>query len=319
MSEMSPEMSVFGSEFEMLESTMTDPYIESVLTLARQYNDILKNTTPTAEEKEAIINELDSEWGSALHMPMKITGHISARDGEDVIEKAYYEDLDVISNGFCITEDQILIDDEVVAVNYVVKHHFLVPGNRIAGLNSDSEDFVGATGEVDDVILELPTASMERATAWLTENYPEVIQDIDERILNAEGTEADSILALRGFELSPALAADTDFARNCVIVYISQSLQLDQYVPYSVNLSGKVHLHNDDGTMSRATIKTGSSLAVFRGITMTKYNEEENDNYEIFVIMNLITEDRTAGATNLNVPLDTIHKAMSIRAAFYDD
>jgi hypothetical protein len=318
MSESNTESTVFSKEFEQLETSMVDPYIEKVLSLVRQYNEIIHYTAPTQDEKNEIVAELDTEWGSALRMPMKATGRIATKAEEGNIEKSFYEDLDVVSNGFCMIEEPIYVDGDLISTKYVIKHHLLVAQELIGVTGGEEGALVGATAEVDDVILELPTASYERSVAWLSENYPDFIQEDDENMLNSDGTEADALLALRNIIIPKELCEDTEFARNCLVVYLNMNIQLDQHVPYSVSLDGKVHSYNEDGTISVGTVESDSTLAMLKSITVGRYNPEAGNDYEIFVSTMVLSQERSAVNMQLNIPLASIQTAMSIRSAYYD-
>lgn len=146
----------------------------------------------------------------------------------------------------------------------------------------------GATGDIDSSLIELDSASPERAKAWLSVSCPQLIEEIDYRALNGSGGEGDALLSLRGLDFN-------------------EYVDLNGYARKPEDLS---HLYN---------LKADASLIYISGIAMQpSYNLNDTDTgWSLSAFVSVLEENRTDESQHYILPVETIQELQSIRSAFY--
>ena len=301
-----------------LDAAFTDPFVERVLEMGRTYNKIFQESAPTDEEKAFIIDELDTEWGNIKGNTMQYTGNVQVRDhdDEDEMKMVFLDGADVVSNGFYIDTDTI----NGVAIARV-KYHLYVSLKDAYGIDVSEDEKVGVTGAVGDIdssSIELELASPERAKAWLTISCPELIEEIDFRILNGPGGEDDAILSLKGLDINEFTDLSDEFTRNCMNIYLQSIVEVDKDVPYSSKLNGPARNVEDQSLLYN--IKSDNALIMVNNINLQPiFNVDQTDTrWSISLLMALLEADRTTETQYYLMPVDTVQELQSIRSAYYE-
>ncbi|MDB5162915.1 MAG: hypothetical protein JWO54_505 [Candidatus Saccharibacteria bacterium] len=306
-----------SKELNGLEAAFSEPFVERVLEMGRTYNEIFKEIPPTEEERAYIIQELDIEWGTIKGTIIKYTGNVKVKDRDDEgeVRIIFIDGAEVVSNGFYI-EPEYANGRELQKV----KHHLFVKFNDLYGDESgeDNGNLAGATGDIDSSSIELDSASAERARAWLTISCPELIEEIDLRVLNAAGGEDDAIVSLRGFDLSIYPELSDDFTRNCLTIYLQKVVEIDLYAPYSTKLDGYARMLDDQSNLY--TLKIDGALVYINHLILhPTFNLDETDTaWSLATVITVLDEDRTEDPEQYIVPIDTFKELHSIRSAFYE-
>jgi len=299
-----------------LDAAFTDPFVERALETARTYNKIFKESTPTLEEVRAIIDELDTAWGNIKDSQVHFTGSVKVGDPEEEGEtkQVFLDGARVISNGFCVDRG-----DSAAGEPYKVKHHLHVQFEDAYGTASNGEtpSLVAATGDINSSLIELDTASSERAKAWLTVSCPELIEEIDYRALNGSGDECDALLSLKGLDFNKYTDLSDLFTRNCLNVYLQSIIEVDTFAPYSANLNGYARMAKDLDTLYNLRIDSALLYVSYIGM-QPSYTLDENDNgWALSAFTTILGVARTDESQHYVVPVDTIQNLQSIRTAYY--
>lgn len=308
-----------------LESAMTEPFVEKVLNMGRVYNKIFEETTPSDKERNAVIEELDGEWGPINQMQVEYTGMVMVRfpgDEED-LRTIFLDGVPVISDGFCVKDEPLYIGDEFLGNVARVQHHLLIPAKSInveidTGGDENEIALLGATGDIDNSIIELAVASSERALAWVTASCPELIEDIDNRILNGSGNEDEALISLKGLNLSEYADLSDSFTRNCLSTYLNSVLQIDKAVPYAAQLQGYVRTPEEDSELfiiksNKALIYIGNILIV---PAFTEDEAHQND-WSLGIQIAILPPDRNSDVSSYVASIDSLQDLKSLRGSFY--
>jgi hypothetical protein len=316
MSESYSETSL-NKQIEQLDASVSDPYIQRAIKLAQEFNKLFEEISPTKQERDDIIDEIEEQWGDLNKMQVSLCGWISTQNEYGDIVKSYHEDVCAVSNGFIMDDVDLFQDGQLLTTKAAIKHHVFIK-SRDLNLEGEDDTWVGATADLDEIIIDVPSVSFERATAWLAVNYPEFIDEVDQRILNAQGTEADAIIALQGLDI-PVEFTESELAVNSISAYLREIIQLDRVVPYSVRIKGETHVVGEDQVFQRGIIDSGAILADLVSISVDVYDRKVSNKPELFIFMKTAMSDRLALPLRLDVPITSIMALMSIRSAYYDD
>jgi hypothetical protein len=305
------------AQLESLDKTFTDPFIKRVLDLGREYNKLFEETMPTPEEVAETISELDEEWGGIYNSSIRFTGMVTTKSFGSADEKSqvFLDGAEVISRGFCVE-----LDGREDVATFKVKHYLEVQCSDVYGVEFDSDDqrSVYASGDIDNSLIEFSTASMEHATAWLTDTCPELIDEIDSRILNGKGGEDEALLSLRHLDFNQYLDLRDEFTRNCINVYIHNTLQMDDEAPYSATLNGYALLP-ESNMLAYLTAEDSTLMYVHSVQLHPSFTYDNHDTrWVLSAYTAILPEDRTASLQVLIMPVDTIKSLQSIRSAYYN-
>jgi len=301
-----------------LDAAFTDPFVEGVLETGRTYNKIFQEATPSAEEASLIIDELDTEWGNIRNSEIHYTGMIKVADlhNEGEVQQVFLDGARVVSNGFCIERGDIESGEP-----YKVRHHLIVKFSDAYGIDSDDQKdmITRATGDIDSSLIELDSASSERAKAWLTLSCPELIEEVDFRVLNATGDESGALLSLQGLDFNRYADLNDLFTRNCLNVYLQDIIEIDTTAPYSANINGYARMAEDQDTLYH--LKVDTALVDMSTIGMQQsFNLNEGDtDWSLSAFISILGTSRNDAAQNYILPVDSIQTMQSIRTAYYEE
>lgn len=314
---------------EQFERSIHDPFVERVLVLAREYNQLLAETTGISpEEEREIVNELDYEWGSVMDTEVTITGHVTVPPiGEQTeVTKLFIDGARAVSNGFTIIHEPIIVAGEEIGTGSRIVHHMYMraadvwPSEEIEGI-IDANTRVALAAEIDGSLLELDGASVERAISWLGLACPELLEEVDERLLNTQtNEEADAFLALRGLDINKHINISDDFTRNCIDIYLNSVIDFDKKLPYSIRLDGySRRADKDDGHLY--AIETDQLLAYIPVVGVwPKFSDNPEDlgKWDIGARVVAMPEDKSGDDIHLVVPVDALALMYSVRNSFYN-
>jgi hypothetical protein len=194
-------------------------------------------------------------------------------------------------------------------------------------------------GEINEVFINFTDDAMtsERAATWLTYYYPELTDDIDERLCQdyQDQGELAALLALKGFIIDIGACAngrnptEIDIPQLCgaLDLYIERFLDIDQDVPYAGELQGTYWVFDDTQHMfvKAETLKSIRGLFHIREVHIAPAvieddsgaEEELSQLFSIYLDMVFIPRDRTKKNIRLMVPIETCLQLTSLREAWY--
>lgn len=299
-----------------LDAAFTDPFVKRVLEMGRTYNKIFEESAPTSEEAAAIVRELDAEWGNIKGTLIQYTGNVKVKElGDDEeIKQIFLDGARVVSNGFCVEHN-----DTPFGEVYKVKHHLLVKFEDAYGTDADDEkaNLTGATGDIYSSSIELDSASPERAKAWLSLSCPDLIEEIDYRVLNGLGDEGDALLSLKGLDFNKYTDLNDLFTRNCVNVYLQSIIEIDTSAPYTAKLNG--YVRKSENLDILYNLKADATLVYISTVGMQPaYNLDESDaGWSLSAFISILGVTRTDESEHYVIPIETVQELQSIRSAYY--
>src|SRR5689334_6697530 len=194
--------------FADLYAVYMDPLIARVLSQARLYNDMLRAESVDDSAIFEIVKELDVQWAELLGEQAVVTGNVEFIDVNDETDdprpvKEYYESQDVSFNGISArtldSKDSfgttLLEDGESQTSTYELRVQFIKEGINTKG---DVVHMTGSAALEDIISLEFQQMmSPERARKWLAHFHPDVIDEIDVRLLNPSIEECEMVMRLK--------------------------------------------------------------------------------------------------------------------------
>ena len=322
----SPEsdfFSTFERDFHLLDQATHDPFITDVVKDAVELNELMKTEATTVEDARSIVQTLDAMWGAINDTIVKVTGNVTYKTPDGEFHSQYYEDTEMISKGFMITGHENETDAQY---GRKVRFTFLldIPEEMREMYRDELEDvshmIMGA--DVDQVSIEAEGYSINRAKAWLTIYAPDLLEDIDELVMNAEGNDIDSLLALRDLDFSMIEGDEnTRFtALQCVSVYLMDMFAIEEKIPHVVSISGRIMMKNvnDEDIFARTSAK--EHMAYIHGLAVIDTNDEDvatgevsNPRTDIYLYMTVLNNEPNTGGYSVRVPLDSIFTLESLR------
>lgn len=299
-----------------LEALSVDPLVAQAYERAKEYEELINEVGGlTEDDKKGFVGDLDKQW-AFTGAPLTITGYVTFADratGE--LKREFYEDLVVSSNGFCIVDDHIHMGGERLAERYRVALCVLRTSDE--GKTYD----VGAV-RIEEANIEYPAESPEMTERRLRYFHPEVMEELDTRILNCDN-EDDAINALRGFELTvdPTDEANMQLA-NDIKSYLSRTLELDTALPYDIAVVGDVYIPLEDGRNLRAAMpEVGEFFATVTTIGLAPDLARSTNEVAVLmpcILANLHQSDRSKAPYQLLVPLTSLKDFKSVRRQKYE-
>lgn len=292
--------------FNQLDAALSEPAIERVSKTARIYNELLRDEEISHSEALKIVSHLDEEWGVLRRSPVTITGRITLEEDEEA-EAQFVQEVAVISDGFNVIRDAT----NLLEHRHKVVHRFMIPIPDDTPM-ADGKTHTAAWANIDDVAISTSRASYERAVAWLSVFEPGLVEEIDKRILNAPGSEANAIMALKGLNFTMN-ADDAELATSSIDKYIGRLIEFDTQVPYGLRIDGTVYIHKEQTSYLQAQLNNGRILG-----QVTNVLPVSNENgHELAIVVDQVRSDRAAKGHTLIVPLSSLVSIISIRESYY--
>lgn len=307
MESLDPTLEDFEAQFNQLETAMAEPVTAGVIENARTYNTLLSEEAVGSDDLVVIIEDLDQQWQSMMGQSVKVTGYVNMPNAEGEVEPEFCDKRVFISNGFGADN----WDDEPT-IGRKVQLQLLKPDE----VQDDTQTYIYCSADIEQVSLEFSLASFERAVAWLTTFYPDLIDEIDARIFAPDGTEADAVMALKDLELPP-FGEDEEFAHHCISNYLQAMIQFDSSVPYEIKIDGEAIMSDDGGKDVTVVILTEDTLMRVRTIVPGRRYDEEGTTGILSLRGSLVNSDRLLPDIDLAVPLQSVEKFESLRSNYY--
>lgn len=310
-----------------LEIATREPAVQSVLDQMATLNEMLSNGSDGITEEDIVnfVADLDRQWLPMLDEEMTIsgglrirkTGHV--RHGGCVVD---YRDpgseyVDTVVPGSVALSKGIAAEigsDSVYRFKLIaeMKNTYLDPDD---GLVERTEiitiDPRYAEVEFNDVV------SPERARAWLECYYPDILAEIDVRIYSHDGGSAESILSLRGIDVS-AIGRDDkpDFAARVLSLYLVSVIEPDVQLPYAIIFNGKAVIDLDT-TPKIANIDAPGHLIAVKSIVAQRLPRNELPDEWLLCLMGVFHGSSLDGEMHVELTIDGMLDMQSIRDQFY--
>lgn len=316
----------FENNIAELDKALTEPFILNVLNMAQEWNDLLTVGALNDEEAGNLIGSLDYEWGSLFGATLQVTGNVKHLNPDGEVITRFYEDAEMISNGFILVQSSLDENDKPTPGQKVVLQ-FLVPiAESEMGAYEENgivATHLKATAEVDKVnVVAEVGMSPERTRAWLSTFTPEIIDAIDDAVLNSDGTIGDTVARVQELELIPQCAPD-DFRRACVgvAIYLKSIIAFDENLPYVASMSGKAAVSDDEGYDQHARVQGKESFVYIQDVSVAFVDDESmrQDDFSLNIMdhiyLNAIIINKNDEGVDLKIkiPFDTIMSIESIK------
>jgi len=279
------------------------------------------------DELRTIIVELDAEWaplvGASIRISGKMTFPVSKPDanaGDDselMVETAYYRNQAVGTRGFLIQKLDTPLDDE--HLNTFLYKIVLSVEREITGDEKLHENFTSCYGiaDIDEISLNSDKMSPDRARAWFAYFHPQLMEEIDERLLNGSGDEAEATMRLNGISeylLDESSRHNSKVARD---IYLNELLQYDHDSPYSCVVVGECKIIDDEGDTREVCFEKSTFLSRVAFVSMECVTEDAM--FVPYVALTVITPDRTEKGVSMMIPLSNMLELTSMRSAYYSN
>ena len=326
------------------ETVMEDPAILRILAKAREIEQLINtvgNTTPT--ERDELMDELHKLWLELGYQgtEAEATGWMSFP--EDTLEEDddesdgpspgmtqiiqasrpseqitnYYYSAEIMACGFCLVPDHITIDDENVAEQWRVHYEILMDHPDKPGV------YMSGTADPARVRLDFAFPSAEHARNRLTYYHPEIIDEIDTRVLNCESAE-EAVAALKGF----VIYADDSNPHEAMLlsdarIYLNSIIEFDRELPYEICIQGKGVVIKEEANIGVAVMEPLASLAspeTIRFVTFMKTPDPKTDKKLFFPSVDLYMhgECDDIPADRLAVPSRAFRNFSSVRSTYFN-
>lgn len=324
--------------FDQLEMALSEPHVERVVQQAREFNELINAGPITAQELYDIRNGLDAEWGPLNRASVRISGRILVSDEDIDLAPTYYsvDDQLAYSNGFDITVDTISLDDEGgdedTIQAYRIVHHMLINFEEalpaVAAMykerGADVPPWTGVHAELDDISIQPEGMSVERAQAWLETSAPELMSELEIRVLDDVEGEDYALLNLVDFNPNDYADLSDEFTRKCFDRYINSILDFDNEVPYTMSFDGRGRIIESDEEVKNCIVRSDRVAASIHGVSLhptlkAGLSAHKEDDWELAVSVTVHPSSRQRPETYMVLTADAIKDVQSIRRQIYTD
>ncbi len=242
-------MSSHGAESELfahLTDIVSDPYIERlrdcIAEVERELN--CRESTPSAEELQRIAHALNEEWIYA-QSPVTISGDVERilSDGSREPTTAYA--ARARSQGFLIQLRPVMLDDEVIAESYQVRHAFSVSDPALHAMI----DYFDAPLHDLEIGYPFPSDELRRNRF---EYYHAGESEMVLSKIGADMSVQEKItrLAHLRFEDDKSQFGDIEAGKDYE-AFLHAVLELDEEVPYRIALNGELGVYTEYGDVEQ--------------------------------------------------------------------
>ena len=313
MSEQFSEAALFNSLREM-EASIEDPLVTSIVLRAKDYSDALKHEHDP-DVAAVLLEELNDDWEMFKNMPILCTGVVTydGPDGEAIVN--FLEDVRIISNGFTFSDT---IHPVTGGRNRRIRHHFFIPTNALLE-SYDDQDHVVGMAELDDITLNPEQFSLDRARAWLNEEHPGLMEQIDIMAsLELKSEKQEHFMALKKFHVK-AEAAERPQSVEAIKRYLASLYPIDRDLPYIVKVDGiyTAAPETDRETLIRQTGVLIVDLYHFDVCLRDPSAPEEG--YGIGISVDIHASSMTERPITASIPLHAINRIQSERKKYYPE
>jgi hypothetical protein len=308
----------------LLDQVMDDPHIRVIMDKAKAYNNLLSSQKVTEDEVSEIISELDTDWEPFINKVATITANMRfAGDGTAPFTEMYY-DHEAISNGFIparldadmTDNDEDTPDGTQITHPYEIRLQF-----HYEKINADAERvFSYGSAALDDIYkLEFDEVmTVERARAWLSYYYAEVIDEIDVALLNSATDECEMVMMLSesmyDLSMTGSLRDDDDEkTKEALNMYTDSLFVFDQEMPYQISVDGRIWVVDDDERILRPGKVEGTTFTQVKRMVWDNSPGDEDFQLSPHIELVTITNDKDEPGGHLIVPLSSVTNLQSLR------
>ena len=309
MSEHPLDDSIFET-LKTMEASIEDPLIVRVVDRAKEYGVLLQEEMAPAFSL-SVVEELNEQWEIYRESPMLVTGLITfdAPDGTPLLR--YVDETKVISDGFTFSDT---IHPVTGARNRRIRHLFYLPASSIDDTYED--EYIPGFAELEDIAINPVHFSTDRAHALLTDEYPGLMEDIDEAAMTWSDSDAgEHFMALQQFELPQSIAYN-QLGQEAIKRYLADLFPIDRKLPYVLQLAGTVQLAplTDRSMLARLNC---SVLADIHHFTLNpSLTEDVDPSYTIGLSVDIHPPLPDEEMISAIIPLGSVIRAESLRKKY---
>ncbi len=302
----------------LLERSFSDPAMVAVIDKARLWTEALQLPAYRDVNKKEIQDELDTDWEPWMNKALTASGPVTL-ESHGVKEVFNIIGQKVVSNGFIVI-NPAKDDSETGPARFA---HAMTIQRSALGDGLQDASTVVVRAELDTMVFQTDSASLERATAWLQLWHPELLAEIDRKIDSATTVEG-QLFALKSvsfdsisvdYNKKPEL--DDPFNRNCLETYISSRIKMDTEAQYAMGIKGRVAAFDETGQLQQEQM-ADLKLVVFEKFAMTVFKEGPNDDRNRKLTLQVTTRPEGNEPRKLYiVPVNSIDSLFSLKDDFY--
>lgn len=294
-----------------LRTAFQDPVITGLLEEASLANEILRESGGV-DEAVSLAKELDENCKLIIGNVIKVSGVARSLDTDGSVEGmgGYLYDT---TNSF--PDSQYLYASSMVFNGFIVEQNDNHSGPEIRVLArayqaDQSEDVAPAyfSVETQEAVLDFGAMmSKDRAQAWMEVFEPELLDEIDERVMNAEGR-GDAIKSLEGMKinfLDRYKGEDLNVASTAFARYMAEAIDINPAYPFLVSVAGDMSIISNDGTIATAEALLIDAAMSISDIRPVKFKSGEMEEWQLYIHGVVHIPDNSAEVSVL-VPISSI-------------
>lgn len=313
-------------DFSHHDKLFTDPVLEGEMTVARRANDYLATDSTISEhEVRTIVSGMDERWPYSHH-PLRVTGKVVYVDPVlDKMRATVVSDKILISEGWTretiahMKDGRLLRPYEVDQDDPSLKSQIDFLTNRIVYYFVEPDGPGRFMADVDDVVIEPNSYSLEYVSNVLHYAHPKEMMAIDELMARGDCAE-DRIALLQTFTLSVSRNdGEMIVFTEQVGEYLGAQLEVDRELPYECVVAGPVYEDTEDGEypMDVADGEVFPMLVQINDVVPSYEVHPRINNYFLVTFDVRGTLHAASGSMKIIFPLNSIIECRSMRTKFY--
>ncbi len=315
------------ADIKKLSDALSDPFTQEIIKGAKEKWQTSDVENLDEFELAQLLDELDEEFPIYLHMPVKVTGPVEPIDenmfvGPGIYEKNsneesfFEENGEFFSGGYIAEYDQDFYSLKLLLVSVDVDSE-----DTVVDLNDSNAKLY--TTSIDSIISSDNLFSETRAHAVLETYLPNLTNEVDQRILNADNF-CDAILNLKELDLSDLTKISSEnkeiyqLARNSFIYYLNNTLSLDQQMPCVMDYKGYMLFDNDTKAGNLEANQAGVSVYQLLPYELPQDDlDADNSIYSILGISAVVRGKDPEGDLPVTLLVDKVEDISSLRDFLY--
>lgn len=183
--------------------------------------------------------------------------------------------------------------------------------------DEQKKTYASATSGIEQSVIEIRAVSPERAQAWLEVTYPELLEEIESRILSDQPGYEDPLTSLHGLRLDTLADISDDVTRWSIESYLNHVLSFDRELPYTIDLHGPLIPASEDDDQIY-TVRNSRSLAKIDQVKVLPNPILDEDVWGVAVHIQLYGPDHQGEVSSWLAPVDTLRSVVSMRRIYYE-
>ena len=288
-----------------------DPVIVRLQAKLKEYQTLIDETDQlSAQELKAILDDLDMNWPYLGH-EVTVSGWATfLNETTELPERMWFDSATMVSYGFAIDEDDISLDDDVLATTHKIVY-------SLEYLDQSVNRKYTGKAHIDDVTLEFPFDSLEAKRNRLEYYHGEAIDTIDGIVLNSSNEE-EAIARLASIKIrlesEPGMLHDMGH-------YLDSLLEYDTDASYCLRIDDIFYIMNDEEEL--IPCRPEGNVVLLATITSTAFingvDEDDAEAYVPAVNARFIPPDATEAPRHIVVPMKSIDTIRSVRRQIYSE